>query len=322
MSLGNPILIKTEGVNWDNLTSLLDLLRGCWKSSSLIWMHVNDFPILSGLVLKGWSRESEAAVSRFCEERDLSEVLVRIERPGERWTRRRGGYTIPVSEARGVVDDLAEGGMLALLLEPASPYADVYSLTCVCDLVTGSIEVEVVGPGFDASDILRSDVTPHERFVVSGEARAGRLAKQQEIQRSYLVEPGAYRTSVQKRLAKIGARLRNPSFPEAELSTEGADAKSKILAQEALAYLKASRQTLLIEHLDGYEPIPLELLEVFTEQARRLLHAAKDARVKWKELSLGGSFLVPRRLVMWDFFSPTSYETQLLSTMKAASQSN
>jgi hypothetical protein len=282
-------------------------------------MHVSDFPILSGLVLKGWSRESEAAVSRFCEERNLSEVLVRIEKPGQRWTRRRGGYTIPVSEARGVVDDLAEGGMLALLLEPASPYADVYSLTSVCDLVTGTIEVEVVGPGFDASDILRSDVTPHERFVVSGEARAGRLAKQQEIQRSYLVEPGAYRASVQKRLAKIGARLRNPSFPEREVSTEGA--QSTVLAQEALEYLEASSQKLLIEHLHGYEPIPLELLGVFLEQALRLVQAARDARVRWKELSLGGSFLVPRRLVMWDFFSPTSYETQLLSAMKTASQS-
>jgi hypothetical protein len=282
-------------------------------------MHVSDFPILSGLVLKGWSRESEAAVSRFCEERNLSEVLVRIEKPGQRWTRRRGGYTIPVSEARGVVDDLAEGGMLALLLEPASPYADVYSLTSVCDLVTGTIEVEVVGPGFDASDILRSDVTPHERFVVSTEA--GRLAKQQEIRRSYLVEPGAYRTSVQKRLAKIGARLQNPSFPEGKASTEAEHAKSDVSVQEALKYLQASSQTLLLEHLGGYEPIPRELLELFLEQARRLVQAARDARVGWKELSLGGSFLVPRRLVMWDFFSPTSYETQLLSAMKTASQS-
>lgn len=322
MSLGSPLLVGTEHVNSENLTGVLNLLRGCWKSSSLIWMHVNDFPILSGLILKGWSHEAEAAVSRFCEERNLSEVLVRIEKPEQRWTRRRGGYTIPVSGARGVVDDLAEGGMLALLLEPASPYADLYSVTSLCDLGTGGIEVEVVGPGFDASDILRSDVTPHERFVVSGETRAGRLTKQQEIQRSYLVEPGAYRTSVQKRLAKIGARLRNPSFPEAELSAEETEPKSKILAQEALKYLKASSQTLLLEHLGGYEPIPRELLEVFIEQARRLLQMAKVARVKWKELSLGGSFLGPRRLVMWDFFSPTSYETQLLSTMRAPSQSH
>jgi len=84
-------------------------------------MQANGFPVLQGLILNGWGRETEQELSRFCRERNCSELLVRIEKPGQRWTRRRGGYTIPVSEARSLVDVLAHEGMLTLLLEPASP---------------------------------------------------------------------------------------------------------------------------------------------------------------------------------------------------------
>src|ERR1700722_6523667 len=133
----SPMIIETQRVNHDNLPGLLATLRGCWKRSSLLWMQLNGFPVLAGLILNEWLHETETAVSRFCRERNFSELLVRVEKPGQRWTRRRGGYTIPVSRVQGLVDELTNEGMLTLLLEPASPCSDLYGLTSVSDLVTG-----------------------------------------------------------------------------------------------------------------------------------------------------------------------------------------
>jgi hypothetical protein len=309
------MFIETQRVSQENLADFLATLQGCWKSSSLLWMQSNGFPVLPGLILNGWVQETEAAVSRFCREREFSELLVRIEKPGQRWTQRRGGYTIPVSRVHGLVDELAKEGMLTLLLEPASPYSDLYSLTSVCDLVTGKIDVEVVGPGFDASDVLRADNMPHERFEIP--ARGFREPQTVQIKRTHLVAPDAYRVSVQRRLAKIGARLLNPSFPDKQLRAERSDSHSERLVQEATRYLQSSGQTLLLDHLNEYEPIAQKFLDAYVAQLVRLLKATADSHVPWKTLSLAGSFLKAGRLVAWDFFSPGNLDASALSTMRA-----
>jgi len=309
MLLTNPLFIETERNTWDNLTNFLSLPRSCWKCSSILWMQSNNFPVLASLILSKWTQQAEVAVSLFRQERNFSELLVRIEHPGKRWTRRRGGYTIPVSAVRSLVDELIADGMLALLLEPAKPYSDLYSLTSLCDLVTGTIDVEVVGPGFDASDLLRSDIVPHERFDI-------RFREPQDFQvrRSQLIEPNTYRLSVQRRLAKIGARLRNPPFPDEALEASAANSHSNQLADEAMRYLDKSGQTLLLNHLEEYEPIP----EAFLTQLRRLIRAMVHSQVTWEALSVSASFLDHGRLVMWDFFpSPGNRDTRLLSAVRA-----
>jgi hypothetical protein len=316
--INKSIFIETHRVGRDNLANFLDVLPGCWKCGSLLWMHSNGFPVLPGLILNGWARETETAVSKFCQERNFSELLLRVEKPGERWTRRRGGYTIPISAARGVVEDLAKEGMLTMLLEPASPYSDLYSSTSVCDLVTGKVDVEIVGPGFDASDILRSDTTPHERFEISVEIGVSGFPKPQQpsVRRVHLINPEAYQASAQQRLAKIGARLRNPSFPEEEL--QSASASSSELAKEGVRYLQKTGQTLLLDHLTMYEPIPSTLFDAFLNQLLRLVRSAAVAEVPWKTISVAGSFLESSRLVMWDFFPPGNQDTSILAALTAA----
>jgi hypothetical protein len=319
----SSILIETSRVTREDLANFLEVLRDCWKCSSLLWMQSNEFPVLAGLILSGHEQGTEEIVSRFCQERSFSELLVRIEKPGQRWTRRRAGYTIPLSEVRGLIDTNTREGMLTLLLEPASPYADLYSVTSVCDLPMGRIDVEVVGPGFDASDILRSDTTPHERFEVSFDLEAIRSgeAREPKIRRSHLVEQNAYRACAQRRLTKIGARLRNPPFPD-EVLQAASKSFSEQLAQDAVQYLRRTGNTLLLDHLDEYEPIPRALLESFLSQLQRLLLATSQSQVPWRALSVAASFLEDGDLVLWDFFAPDSYDTRILSSFSAAPSSD
>src|SRR6266566_751434 len=93
-SLKDTIVLETSGVTRENLASALSMVEGCWKSSSLLWMQANGFPVLPGLILGGWTQASQEAVDGFCRGRNVSGLLVRIEKPGQRWTRRRGGYII------------------------------------------------------------------------------------------------------------------------------------------------------------------------------------------------------------------------------------
>lgn len=309
-ALNRPIFIETPRVSRDNLADSLDAVQGCWKCSSLLWMQSNGFPVLPGLILGGWAEETEAAVSGFCRDRSFSELLVRIEKPGDRWTRRRGGYTIPLDKVRSQVEELASEGMITILLEPASPYLDIFSLTSVCDLETGKLDVEVVGPGFDASDILRADILPHERFELflgNRELKTTALS-QLQIKRSHLVGREDYKTSVQQRLAKIGARLRNPSFPHKVMGAAATGPNQAVLIQEAIHFLQTSGQTTMLDH-QKYEPIPPRLLDMFLGQFLRLFERIRASKIRWKLLSLAASFLSRNRLVIWDFFSPGEHNT-------------
>jgi len=317
MRLKNSIFIETPQADRANLSYFLDILQGSWKCSSLLWMQSNSFPVLPGLILNSWTRETGAAVSRFCRERDFSELLLRTENPGQRWTRRRGGYTIPIATARSVVEELAKEGLLTLLMEPASPYSDLYSLTSVCNIITGKVDIEIVGPGFDASDVLRSDTIPHERFEISTEIDSGHPQQSQRrcVERLFAIGYEAYQESVQRRLAKIGARLRNPSYPE-EILHSASESLSE-LARDGKQYLHSTRQALLLNHLTAYEPIPSALLDAFLNQLLRLISSASAAKVPWQTISVAGSFLESSRLVMWDFFPPGNQNTTILGGMTA-----
>ncbi len=316
MPSNRSIFIETPRVGRDNLADLLDVLSGCWKCSSILWMQSNGFPVLPGLILNGWVSGNEAAVSRFCRERNFSELLIRIEKPGDRWTRRRGGYTIRLDKVRSQVEELASEGMITILLEPASPYLDIFSLTSVCDLATGKLDVEVVGPGFDASDILRADILPHERFeLFLGNRKLKTTALSQlQIKRSHLVGPEDYKTSVQQRLAKIGARLRNSSFPDDVMAAAATGPDQAVLIQEAISFLRTSGQTTMLDHQE-YEPIPSRLLNEFLGEFLRLFERIRASKIEWKLLSVASSFLPQDRLVIWDFFSPGENDTTVLSRL-------
>jgi hypothetical protein len=290
------------------------MLQGCWKCSSLLWLQANGFPVLPGLILGGWTEESEAAVAKFSKDRHVSELLIRIEKPYQRWTRRRGGYTVPRGQVQQQVEELAHEGILTILLEPASPYSDLYSLTTACDLEGGKLDVEVVGPGFDASDVLRSDLVPHERFEVtlgSSDEQAGTDSAFLP-RRLSIIGREDYRVSVERRLEKIGAKVRNRSFPDDSIGAGSSGVERTVLAKEAEQFLRATGKTMLLDHAEEYQPIPLPVLNVFLKEFQRIFERVRTQKAHWQILSLAASFLPRERLVIWDFFVPGASDTTVL----------
>jgi len=305
-----PLQITTVSAN--DFLEALHSVRGHLKAASMLWMHLLGLPLLSGVIVRDWSKESQWTVQRFCRIHGFREVLLRIDRRGQRWTSRRGGYLVPVAHLGKIVAQLRRESTLAILLEPASPYADRYSLAAVTLPEQDTITVEVVGPGFDASDILRGDTQPHERIQVSAPLRQPGLKRLEpsDCQRTYIIGPGEYRKTVEQRLIKIGARLKDPSFPTAVLAASQSDQER--LRDSALAFLRESRQTVLLRHQEIYTPISTTYVLRFVRGVANLLAGLASYGVHLGSTSFSGSFIGNGRLVFWDFFPASSREASVL----------
>jgi len=306
-SLGLPLDIAS--VNRANLISALDGVRGCLKTASMFWMQALELPVLSGIVVSDWSKKSAKAVREFSAKQQFTELLLRIDKQSERWTRRRGGYLVPVSKVGATVKELRQEGFIAVLLEPASPYSDEYSLAGVTIPGQHKLVIEVVGPGFDASDILRSDVQAHERWEFSLESvTGGQSPTNFQARQISLIATEQYQATVQQRLAKIGARIRNPAFPD-EVQ---AHANKDELVAAATRFLRTSGQTVLLKHSDSYRPIPERHLSSFSRFIAQLLSGLADYGIHLGSSSFAASVIAKRGIVFWDFFPAKKQEAASL----------
>jgi hypothetical protein len=268
-------------------------------------------PVLSGVVVTDWSLVSARAVRRFCRRHQFSELLLRIDKRDDRWTRRRGGYLISLSQVPSIVKELRKEGRIAVLLEPASPYADQYSMAGITIPEQRKIIVEVVGPGFDASDILRGDIQAHERWELGLTSSLLGLGpgSADRAERIHLVTSEEYEKSVQTRLAKIGARIRNPAFPDVVLKTPGVNMAR--LRETGTDFLRKTHQMALLKNAKVYTPIPEKYLLSFARYAQNLLSGLASYGIHLGPTSFAASVLL-KRLIFWDFFPASKREAASL----------
>jgi hypothetical protein len=213
-------------------------------------------------------------------------------------------------DLRRTVEELKKEGMLALLLEPASPYRDQYSLAGVTIPDEGKLIVEVVGPGFDTSDILRSDIQPHERWEVTINDKELQKPKRSVLPMQIAsVTPELYREGVQLRLAKIGARAKNPAFPEMKLRDHEEFAH---LIQNGVSFLKDTRETLLLKHAEEYAPVPVKYLVSFARYVEKLLSGLSAYGIHLGPSSFAASVILKHGLIFWDFFPARKQEAASL----------
>ncbi len=236
---------------------------------------------------------------------------MRIDKKDQRWAQRRGGLVVSLAALPRIVRELAEEDFISMLLEPASPYADLYSLGAILDPGLSTLTIEVVGPGFDASDILRSDIQPHERFEVGWPSvllsASGSAIK---FNRLHLADPGTYAGSVTKRLMKISERVHDPYLSQKPSSLASVALRGDRAA--AIAFLEKLGQPLLLEHLTRYEPIPARYLQVFANGVAKLVRGLERYGISLGPTSIAASFISEDRIVYWDFFPANPQEFRLL----------
>jgi hypothetical protein len=207
---------------------------------------------------------------------------------------------------------LRKEGTIAVLLEPASPYADQYSMAGVAVPEQQKIIVEIVGPGFDASDILRGDIQAHERWELAlTSALLGRGSDAADrAERIHLSTSEEYEKSIQERLAKIGARINNPAFPDAVLKAHGVNMAR--LSEAGADFLRKTHQMALLKNAKVYTPIPEKYLVSFARYAQNLLSGLAAYGIHLGPTSFAASVLLKRGLIFWDFFPASKGEAASL----------
>jgi hypothetical protein len=100
-------------------------------------------------------------------------------------------------------------GRIVAVYEPADPLLNLHNMSVLFES-DREASVEVVGPGFDASDLQRGDLSPHESFSVRI-SPGGTISDLKLVSR---VDQAAYQESVAQRKDKIRKKLESAPSPD------------------------------------------------------------------------------------------------------------
>jgi hypothetical protein len=148
-------------------------------------------------------------IHRFLRRVGATSALIRHDTRNETPPYPRGGFVVPESLLREVLVFFFRQNRIVAMYEPADPLLNSYNFNLLFESFT-DVWVEVLGPGFDASDLQRGDLSPHEAFSISL-SPSGAI---REIRRVHRVDQPEYETSKQVRWQKIRRKLEQSPTPK------------------------------------------------------------------------------------------------------------
>lgn len=185
---------------------------GCYKLLSWLYLHVLEVPTVPGVVVHRWDDDAVAAVRELCRRVGATSVMVRSDQRVEGTKSVYGGRIVALDQLAEPVTELLGMGRTVFLLEPVSLLDMSLSAAAAYWPPDDVIVVELLGAGFDASDLKWGEITPHEVFLVP---RHGGGPADLRDARVRLVDEAGYRASVQHRLDKV-ERLAGPGGVDGE----------------------------------------------------------------------------------------------------------
>lgn len=290
----------------DDIDRGLDALDGFWKFWSYVFLTSLNYPTLKGFVLLERGPQSPEEVRSWATANGWSELLIRHDRRDENPTYERGGFLCSLDDIENILTEFMVGGRIVGFLEPYSPFNDYYSFNCLLRQ-SGMATMELVGPGFDASDLKRGDFTPHESIRLD----IRRPQPNEEIteiveERNVLVDDEEFLDSRERRLEKIRDQLhrRGPSSLRTQLTGPG----WKVQLSE---YLEATNQNRLLESPRSYQPIPESRLVELLEYIVRIPKDLDGVQPVDSDVVVSGSWVgEDPKLVFWDIVWPSlKYQT-------------
>jgi hypothetical protein len=96
---------------------------------------------------------------RFAEFLDVDQLMLRSDGGLEVAAYHRGGNTIPLAKAVEIAIELSDQGRAVIAMEPTNRFANRIVIGMVASR-DGEFSFEILGPGYDASDLARGGVPP------------------------------------------------------------------------------------------------------------------------------------------------------------------
>lgn len=281
----------------DDLEAALSDLRGYWKLWSTCLLSICGLPTLRGIIITSGYPTMEGDLHNLMRDVGSTTVLIRHDKRPETPPYPRGGFLVGQALLQDTIHFFFTLGRIVSVYEKADPLLNMHNMNFLFES-DRELWIEVLGPGFDASDLQRGDISPHETFSVSLSASEV-ISKVTLVRR---VDQTAYEESVRSRKYKIARKLE--SAPTNDLARKiRADLG---IPNDLEAYLKEIDSPLC--HFQNYEPVSVALLR---ETVKMIVKSNILAR--FSELS-GAKFPINfstsqvnkgSRLVFWDIVSPS-----------------
>ena len=154
-------------------------------------------------------RGLEADLQRFLRSVGAQSALIRHDRRDEKPPYPRGGFLVPKSLLNEVLDFFFGQNRIVAVYEPVDPLLNSYNLNLLFESPV-HVHAEIMGPGFDASDLQRGYLSPHEAFSITLSAE-GEVSEQQRVS---VVDEATYQESKQLRIRKVRQKFQESPTPE------------------------------------------------------------------------------------------------------------
>jgi hypothetical protein len=276
-----------SNLNEDELRSEASL-RPWPKWSTLCALRLLGLPTLDAALVPPGSSQDVAleTCDLFASLNGLSHLLIRSDAPRESKQYFRGGDSLPLSKAATLMTELLGLGRSVILMEPTNRFANKLS-TSARITADGQLDFEILGSGYDVSDLNRGGVPP--QFTASIQVQSWEkyapLWPFDIKWRKISTVNEAYRRQI--RLANIGEYM----LPNMGITFEG---EPSIVAETWL------REMGYLQLWEPQDPsLSLKVVRGWYEAA--FLTAAWYNKLRhWKCLALTGSHLADGRFIYWD----------------------
>ncbi|MFC2171399.1 hypothetical protein ACFLU6_02055 [Acidobacteriota bacterium] len=131
------------------------------KWSSLCFLKHLGLPVLDACIISPNSDPIvlKEAISRFSAKLDTGKLLLRSDGGAEKARYFRGGNSHSIDELNSVGEPLLRAGRAVILTEPTCRFSNRLSVNLLMSY-EGTMVMEMLGPGFDVSDLNRGGILP------------------------------------------------------------------------------------------------------------------------------------------------------------------
>lgn len=295
-------LIESAGAELENARNDLE---GYWKFLSILYLRKIGLPVLNGIIVTRWNEEVRSAIVTFCERHGWQALLLRHDKKPELPPYPMGGYLVAIADIQNELLKYFELGRIVFLMEPCSPFDNSYNINSLFE-INQTMLLEIVGPGFDASDLQRGQISPHETVQIDRTMiKTGMPSSPQDFERSInrrvLTNRKSYEDNVRQRYIKIAKRLiglGNILSSEKELH----DNDLVVLAKK---YLQDNNHTPLLLNETDYKPIPIEYLYELCTYIYKLPEKLQPYINQPLPFVISSSYVKKgAKLVFWDIVFP------------------
>ncbi|NDB92670.1 MAG: hypothetical protein EB167_08270, partial [Nitrososphaeria archaeon] len=174
-----------------------------WKAKSIAILDKLGFHVLPGAAILAWNEKISLKLLNYCKENNWTSVTIRTDKAKETGENiPRGGYQVQINKLETEIKKHLRNGRIVIVHEPRDRYKNLYGINVLYDnKIPTELYFEVVGHGFEVSNLNRGDIQPHEKLVIRKKNDEFVILKRDIISNS------EYKNSVNLRYQQIGISL-------------------------------------------------------------------------------------------------------------------